>query len=229
MANMIPITSFFPLVKVYASEVPDPVAEQMIRLAAVEFCERTRCWRHIINRNIDAFNGGCGSPQIRVLPPYATIFQFEFAYFNGRKLESLQFSEVDVQPPESGPEFGNPDWITQSEPGTVRLLPAPDYSGVLNMSVFLKPVSSDDWHGAAYDTSEDDELNLLPDFLLSQQGEAISHGALARILAIPNQTYTDPARSEFYRMSFANKLDHRFDNNTLGQQRAQPRSKPHNF
>lgn len=226
MANMIPISSFFPLVKPYAPACPDPVAEQMIRLAAIEFCERTRCWRHIVQRRISGFDDGCRGGPIRILPPYATIFEFEFAYFNGSKLDALQFSEVDVAAPGQENEFiGFPAHITQTEPNTVMIIPAPDASGTLNMSIFLKPVGSDEWSGSSYDQEEDDDLNVLPDFLLIQQGEAITHGALSRILALPKQSYSNPEQAEFYRLSFKDKCDTRFQSNLRGQQRAQPRSK----
>lgn len=229
MASMIPITAFMPLVLPFAPTVPEPVAEQMIRLAAIEFCERTRCWRHIANRRIDAFNGGTASGTIRVLPPYATIFEFEFAYFNGEKLEPLQFSDIDVPSDDEGPEIGVPRYITQTEPNSVRMIPLPEESGSLHLSMFLKPIAMDEWEGSAYDRADDDDLNVLPDFLLTQQGETIQHGALARILAIPGQSYTDPSRSEFYRLSFASRLDTRFATNVMGQHKAQPRTRPQNF
>lgn len=230
MANLVPITSFFPLVLTFAPAVPEPVAEQMIRLAAVEFCERTRCWRHMVTRRVIGMEEECAAPQaIRIFPPYATIFEFEFAYFNGQKLDPMQFSDIDIQSPDEEQITGHPRNITQTEPGQVMLLPRPDASGSLNLSLFLKPLSMDDWEGSPYDSGEDDDLNVLPDFLMTQHGEAIQFGALARILAIPGQSYTDLARAEFYRLSFAAKLDSGFQMNLRGQHRAPPRSKPQTF
>lgn len=230
MATMTAISNFMPLVLPYAPAVPFPVAEQMIRLAAVEFCERTRCWRHILTRHVDAFNGGCGQPQIRILPPYATIFEFEFAYFNGEALTPTQFSDVDVRSEEQGgPEIGVPAHITQTEPNTVMLLPLPEASGSLQLSLFLKPVSTDEWSGGTYDFEDDDDLNVLPEFLLTQQGEILSHGALARILALPGQSFSDPREAARRAALFAQGLDSRFRTNLRGQQRAPTRTKPHSF
>lgn len=231
MANLIPITAFMPLVLTFAPTVPEPVAEQMIRLAAVEFCERTRCWRYMFTRRIGGLEEeACPAPgPVRLFPPYATIFEFEFAYFNGAKLAPMQYSDIDILPDDSDPVSGPPTHITQAAPGQIALIPRPDASGSLNVSAFLKPVASDEWSGSTYDMQEDDDLNVLPDFLLTQHGEAIQFGALARILAIPGQAYTDPARSEFYRLAFAAKLDSGFQINLRGQQRTPPRSKPSNF
>lgn len=229
MARMIPISSFLPLITIHASAVPHPVAEQQTRLAAIEFCERTRCWRHMIRRQIDVFDGGCGSPSIRLMPPYATIFEWEFAYFNEAKLTPMQFSDVDFTQRDSGDITGPPTHITQTEPGLVALIPPPDASGGLYMSVFLKPIGSDEWSGGTYDMDEDDDLNVLPDFLLTHHAESIARGALARILAIPGQTYTDMPRAAAYAADFHDRMDHRFNNNLRGQQRAPARARPHNF
>ena len=175
MARMIPIESFIPLVTVHASEAPHPVVEQQIRLAAIEFCERTRCWRHVFRREVS-----CPGGPIRIIPPYATIFEFEFAYFNDAALTPTQLTDIDFEP-------------TQD------------------------------------DTGEDDDLNMLPDFMLVQHAETIARGALARILAIPGQTYTDMARAGAYAADFRDRMDTRFNTGLRGQQRAPARSKTHSF
>lgn len=227
---MVPISSFAPLVQPYAPAAPFPMLEQAIRLAAVEFCERTRCWRHVVHRHIDVFNGGVGHGDIRIIPPYGTIFEFEFAYFNGKRLIPAQFSDLDIRPDDSnGPETGMPSYISQIRPGTLKMTPIPDESGSLHLSIFLKPVSLEDWDGPGYNDTADEDMNVLPEFLLVEQGEAISHGALSRLLSVPGQSFSDPAGASVYAASFMQKLDQRFDTNLRGQHRAPPRSRSHSF
>lgn len=255
MANMVPITAFFPLVLPFASGVPEPYAEQAIRLSAVRFCERTRCWRHLIKRRVDAFDVTLDPPaapmSLNILPPYATIFEFEFATWNGNPLTPTQFSEVSIQSPDAHvpgtvsawltspadapadtiaiPETGTPEYITQTDPQNVTLLPVPSEAGELYMSLFLKPVSSDGWEGSGYDVAQDDDLNVLPDFLLVQHGEDLANGALARIMSVPDQSYTDMQMAAVYGARFEQALDGKFQQNLRGQQRAQPRAKSHFF
>ena len=224
MARMIPIETFIPLVTVHASEAPHPVVEQQIRLAAIEFCERTRCWRHVVRREI-----GCPASPIRIIPPYATIWEFEFAYFNDAQLTPTQLTDIDFEPTETEAFSAPPTHISQMEPGQVLLFPRSSEPGLLYMSMFLKPIGSDDWDGGTYDIGEDDDLNMLPDFMLVQHAETIARGALARILAIPGQRYTDMARAGAYAADFHERMDTRFHSNLRGQQRAPARSKPHNF
>lgn len=226
---MIPISSFMPLVMTYASSAPYPVVEQAIRLAAVEFCERTRCWRQVVHRHIDVFSGGVAMGDVKIIPPYGTIFEFEFAYFNGCKLIPAQFSDLGASGDDQGPDVGMPRYISQSRPGSLRLTPLPDTSGSLHISIFLKPLTLDDWEPGGYGDDPDEDLNVLPDFLLTHHGEAIAHGALSRILSIPGQGFTDMAGASGYLASFQHKLDQRFDANLRGQHRAPPRSRSHSF
>ncbi len=224
MARMIPIESFIPLVTVHASEAPHPVVEQQIRLAAIEFCERTRCWRHVFRREVS-----CPGGPIRIIPPYATIFEFEFAYFNDAVLTPTQLTDIDFEPTQDDAFSAPPTHISQIEPGQVILFPRSNEPGLIYLSAFLKPIGSDDWNGGTYDTGEDDDLNMLPDFMLVQHAETIARGALARILAIPGQTYTDMARAGAYAADFRDRMDTRFNTGLRGQQRAPARSKTHSF
>lgn len=69
---------FLPMILPYAPGLPTMTAEHAVRLAAIEFCERTRCWRHAVDVVFSADNH-----QAVVAPDYATIHQFEFAVFSG--------------------------------------------------------------------------------------------------------------------------------------------------
>ncbi|MGP9790696.1 hypothetical protein [Roseinatronobacter sp. NSM] len=76
MANPIRLTEFLRYVLPHAPGVPDVLAEQYIRMAAIEFCERTKCWRKICHTHLDRKN-----TVALVAPNYAAIHQIEYASF----------------------------------------------------------------------------------------------------------------------------------------------------
>ena len=50
------LSQFLHMVLPYAPGLPVMTAEHELRLAAIEFCERTRCWRHMIEVEFDDEN-----------------------------------------------------------------------------------------------------------------------------------------------------------------------------
>lgn len=215
------LEDFFPLVLPNAPAVPVPVAEQCLRQAAVEFCERTRCWRHMVTRTVRR------DVSTVVTPSYAVIHEIESATFDGVRLQPTQFSHVE-QGQDPASLTGSPRYITQSEPGTVMLIPFQE--GTLILSLFLKPRSGvEPVVPSAYSDGPDVAANVVPEFLYSQFGEVIAAGALSRILALPNQTYTDPNRAGFYLAKFERAADSQFHHHIKGEHRAAARTRPSYF
>lgn len=215
-----PLEDFFPMILSNATGCPEPLAEQELRLAAVEFCERTRCWRQIIRRQLTRADLNM------VAPVYATIHEIETASWNGIPLDPVQFSMVQNDL-EGDTDTGIPAYITQDNPGSVTLFPFSP--GLLVLSVFLKPKVADDTASLSAYTEGADDINVLPEFLLVQHGESLAAGALARILSKPNQPFTDPNRAMEARGTFERAINSHFARNIKGQHRAPPRSKPHHF
>ena len=53
MTIPIQLTKFLPMVLPHVPECPHGVATFNLRLAAIEFCERTLCWRHLAKVTIE--------------------------------------------------------------------------------------------------------------------------------------------------------------------------------
>lgn len=217
---------FLPMILPYAPGLPVMTAEHAVRLAAIEFCERTRCWRHLIEVVFDEDNHMAAAA-----PDYATIHDFEFAVFQGenmdrRSLTPTQYSEIAPDGLElySG---SAPAHITQVSPGTVTIFPfAP---GTVSLSVFLKPRHGQDFANVANTAPLQDYLNQVPDFLLTQWGEAIAAGALARVLMMPACEWTNATLAGVRAMQFDAACDRHFSHNVTGQHRAPRRTKPSFF
>lgn len=216
----VPLSDFLPMVLPNAPGVPIPVAEFNLRLAAIEFCERTRCWRHVMTKALT------GQTITVIAPAYAAIHEFEHAAWNEEPLQPVQFSDIALEGTEPADQ-GPPRYISQAKPDSVILFP-PVTTGTLALSVFLKPRGGNEFGGNPDDPLED-AFDRVPEFMHAQHGEAIAYGALARILAIPKQQYTNPQMAGFYMQRFNAAMDAKFSANMRGQQRAPRRTHYHDF
>lgn len=182
-----------------------PAVHDAIRVAAQEFCTRTRLWReHDVIETIVEYDG------IMVAPTDAVIFEIESAVFDGYHLEPTSISWLDANKPGwRGWGEAQPVYITQTEPDTVKLVPA--YKGRLDLHVILKP---------------SDEAEYFPDWLADHYSQVIADGALAELLTIPAQEFTNPELAMFYAQRFDNRLNNMSSANLKGQQKARVRTKP---
>lgn len=199
------IEELLPQVIPYATGCADPTAIQHIRDAAVRFCERTRCWRHI-----DTFKTTNNHHQIMAVPLGAVLFEIEWAKFDNRELEA-KIPDVDTWHHQDQ-AYAYPRYITQVNPSCVSI--EPHAEGELMISLFLKPSQ---------------ETDMLPDFLVSHMARNIADGALATLLLLPNQPFTNPQMAMAFEAKFQASLDKNFDFNLRGQQRARKRTRANYF
>lgn len=203
---MTDIEEFLPKVLPFAPGCPEPVALEHIRNAAMEFCEETKLWRFD-----DSFDVG-NDPNVVCTPSGAVIHEIERCDFNGKKLDPAGIGWLDEHHPDwRSDDFrldGVPRYFTQIRPDTVRVVP--NQNGRLKVWLRLKP-------------SEDAEQ--LPDFIATQHRNLIGWGALAGILMLPNQTFTDPNRATYFQAKFDQALGRKSRLQSQGQQRAPIRTK----
>ena len=204
---MIELDVFLPNITPYAPGCPEPTAFAAIIKAAQTFCERTRLWRG--SSVIDVTPAG---PNPVTVPAGAELFEIESARFDSRDLQPISLSDLDHKHPRwRDLDNGAARWITQTEPGYVLLVPAS--TGALSLSTLLRPI---------------DNAEQLPD-LFSQYTQMIADGALADILMLPAQSYSDPQRAQFYALRFDNRIDSLCKLTIQGQQRAPVRSRARFF
>lgn len=212
-----PLSAFLPRVLPYVPGCPEILAVSHLRDAAIEFCERTKCWRHISKTTLSA-NG-----RAMVAPFTATVHLIEEATWDGKPLEPVQFTDISPDELTGNTTQSPPAYITQIEPGKVQIYPF-QAGGVLRVSAFLKPRAD-----AIYNTDAanpfDDANAVVPDFLFMQDAESIAHGALARIMAVPEHRFSNDVKAVFYRQLFDQACDRRFSRHMRGQQRAPVRVK----
>jgi hypothetical protein len=194
-----------PSIKVYAPGVADPTMYFGIRQAAIEFCERTRLWRHD-----DDFQVSSDDCEGIYAPSGAEIHQIEAVFFNGNELEPKSTAWLDehMRRWRAGEVTGQPRYYTQTKPDTIRLVPFD--AGHLALHFWLKPAQ---------------DADTLPDWMVDQHREVIAHGALGRILLIPNQSFTNAELGMAFAGSFARRLNELCAQGFSGQQRAPVRTR----
>lgn len=204
---MTDLDAFLTKVLPYAPGCPEPTAFEHIRNAASDFCETTRLWRFS-----DTFEVG-DSPNVMCTPQNAVIHEIERADFNGMQLRPQSIDWLDEHVPrwrsdEDMLTATQPDWYTQVWPDTIRVVPY--CTGRLKVWLRLKPAP---------------DADQLPDFLYREYGTVIGWGALANILMLPNQTFSDPNRAVYFQTRFDQALGRAAIRQSSGQQRAPVRVK----
>lgn len=211
------ISELLPYILPKAPTVPLPYAEFQARLAVIEFCERTRCWRQILKTNLTT-NGSA-----MIAPINATIHEFEEVTLNGNILTPTQFTEMDPDELTGEESAGPAKYIAQVTPGHVSVYPFE--TGTLRVSCFLKPQ-----HGQSVGTDAtsplSDAYNVLPKFMVTQYASALADGALYRIMSTNKQDFTDFEMAAVHKAAFDEACNKHFGSNLRGQQRAPVRVKP---
>ena len=176
----------------------------------MEFCEETKLWRFE-----DVFDVG-DDQNVVCTPQGAVIHQIERCDFNGKPLDPASVGWLDEHHPDwRSDEFtslGAPKYFTQLLPDTVRVVPHQE--GRLKVYLRLKP-------------SED--ADQLPNFIATQHRNLIGWGALAGILMLPNQPFTDPSRATYFQAKFDQGLGRKSRLQSTGQQRAPVRTRANFF
>lgn len=193
---------FIPNILPYAPGCAEPTAFASLIKAAQAFCERTRLWR-----DEDTFTVTPTSCNVVCAPEGADLFEIENALLDGNPLEPIALADLDKKYPRwRDMDTGQGQWITQIEPGSVLVVPK--CTGTLKLATFLRPA---------------EEADELPDFLPKLYRQCIADGALADILMLPGQPFTDPSRAQYYALRFEAKLSELTNRTLKGQQRAPTR------
>ena len=215
-AETIALDAFLPLVMPHCPGVPEFVATRNLRMAAIEFCERTRCWRHLASVQI----GQDG--QAIAAPCFAAIHLIERATFeDGRDLVPIQFSDVDEGAVQEA-VGGHPAYITQSRYDTVRVIPF--QPGRLDLSLFLKPVNGESF-GFSQGGVVRDHYDQIPEFMWTMHAEPIASGAISRILTQPDKPWTNPQLAAPHAARFEAAMNTHFGASVRGQHRARHRTR----
>lgn len=205
---MKPFSELFPYILPFAPSAPDPLVEQYARQAAIEFCQRTRCWRDVQELDVTG-----QEDEIVGAPQQSSIYEIESGHFKGasdqnwRRLERVEYDAINPDLMDSSvTELTAPKFLTQASFDTVIV--APRAAGTLRLVSYLTP-------------KPDAEYG--PDFIFERYPRIIADGVLSNILMLPEQPYTNPNLGALKAGMFNSACDQYFSLNVRGQQRAPAR------
>ena len=202
-------SAFLPMILPHVQECPTFVAERHVRDAAIEWCRRTRMWRHEIDQAVTE------NPITLTLPEHSTMFEIERLALGGHELTPVARPDLPI---DASGEAGNPRWLTQTAPGTIEVYPVAEAQ--LSGFVYLTPSKGMVFSGIQ------NAADVVPDWLFDVHGDAIAAGAVSRIMFLPRQPYSDPSMGAYHKARFDQAAREHADATIRGQQRAPKRTTP---
>lgn len=158
-----------------AGEPSDPVTQGAIRRAVIDFCTRTRLWKHMPSP-IDVAAGM--SAYDITAPADAAIVAALDVCFDGVPLVPTSFANLNATKPGWFNDPGPPRQYTQIEPSRILLASVPTGNLVDGLVVTVALAPSVTSTGA-------------PDWLMTQYRYALAEGAIAHLMLMPGKPWTD--------------------------------------
>lgn len=208
---MKPLSAFYPRILPYLPNCPEPLVDQVLVNAAIEFAEASLTLR----QNLDSFRTVVGKVEYDLDPPtkYHDINRVMGVTLNGKELSPGLFEAIrnDLPTATAIPRGFYTDRTDNTF--TLRLSPPPDKVYPVVVAVALRP--------ARNATQLDDDLfNIWIDPIVS--------GAIARAMQIPDQPFTNLPRAQELLASAAQQtVSSRIESNfglVRGSMRVRPRS-----
>jgi hypothetical protein len=176
-----PWSDFYDLVLPDVPSCTTAMADMVLRQSAISFCEQSLAWKYD-HSPISVLAGL--SEYGFVLSPGTAVHMVAYAALDGREL-NVCTGEAEAESWRS--LTGRPEYVSGRNI-TLALLPTPDSPGLLTLKVVLKPSPS----AAGID-----------DGIFDEYREAITHGALARLMLSPRKPYTNVQLAQYHAQQFA--------------------------
>jgi len=178
---------FLPNVLPYAPNVLDDQAIEAVRNACIDFCRETLFLQH----DLDPITVMAGANTYCIdVPKYNILGQVMGIYYESRRLERKSQYELEKMFSMNWQSLlGTPQAFTQLNPNdiTLALCPAETVQNAITGRFSYMPLRNS---------------TVVDSQLYQRYLEEISSGALATLLATPNQSYTDVAGAKTYESRF---------------------------
>lgn len=165
---------------------PDPVLEQAVVQTAYEFCDKTGAWDEV--QDPQALVAGTGDYDIDV-PPGAILMRVRNVWIDGQAVASETFERVAVM----SRDLGSPVYFNAAiDRAQIRLFPTPSADGgqMVVRAVYAPAMTA----------------TSLPDFLLQRHTDAISSGAKARLMLMPNMVWSNAQLGSYHSDRFTSGI-----------------------
>lgn len=169
-----------------AADPSDPVTENAIKRAVIEFCEKSWIWQHLP----DALDVTAGEATVDLEPlPGSDIAAVMAASLSGLPLDPKSLDWLNANEPRWRTERGTPRYFTQVDTEQLILARVPDASVTdgLTLTVALQPS-----HNATG----------FPKWIFNQHVYALADGAMAKLMLMPAKPWTDVVNGQDRRAKF---------------------------
>lgn len=188
----------------------DPMAEQAIRDAAIEFCQRSMVWTHIADpQSIVASNA-----IYDIEPPSgATLVEIKSIKVSNQTapLDPMSIDQLDQEYPDWRTATGEPFAFTQVEDAEFILAYVPDTSidDGLQITLTVQPARNS---------------TGIPEWINNRYQEVILAGAKARLMRKQGTAWYNPQQAADYRSEFDSGIAGAKEDSTLSSVRAAVRT-----
>jgi len=196
---------FFPYLIPLVPHVADPVAEQAVRDACIEFCKESLIWQEPMDP-ISSLKGE-GVYELDV-PTNTNLTHVVDLFYEERRLEKKSVSEIAARYHRDWMlREGTPCVFTMLNPNEVTLVPKPDkgITGALTGLLAFAPMR---------------KSTTIIDYVFEDYAEEIARGAASKLMLIPNQSWTDATMGGIYRKQFLSDCANARAHVNAGQVRA---------
>ena len=180
------LSAFYSRIMPYLPGCSEPMADQLLIDAAIEFCENSLA----IRQNLDPFYTRTGAAEYDLDPPsnQYTIARVMSVNLAGEELTPVMVETVrnDLSTVNARPRGFYTDRVDSTL--VLRVTPPPDGKYEVKVIAALRPARS---------------ATLLDDDLLNLWVAPLTQSALAKAMMIPDQPFTNPAMSAAMAMSAA--------------------------
>jgi hypothetical protein len=170
------LADFMPYILPLVPGCPAPLAEMTLRGVAIDFCT----YAPVAQQVLDPVDVYAGQAQYDIDVPYgANVTLILEAYYDGQRMQVIR-QDDDVR--EGGTA---PFALRQAADNTFTLYPTPtvDQDGVIVLRVATRPTML---------------AATLDDVLLADYAYEIGSGAVARLMLMPNQLFSNPQLAPTY-------------------------------
>lgn len=187
--------------------VPEPVAINAMRKAAIDFCERSRV--HVVDQTITLAAGYTSHP---FEPDNGTVVaRVEQAWIDG--VDIYPTTRLDLQSANANwaTISGTPTNYLQENTEEIILFPKPDSAQTLTLKVALKPSR---------------KSNGIEGWLVEKYLEEIMHGAAWKLLVMVGKPWAEPSAALYHKGAFDDGIQSARLDAQKGHVKAPLRTKP---
>lgn len=195
---------FIPYIAPEVPGCPEPLMEDAIRRACIEFCRRSEILREALPVDTVA-----GEDTVTLAPVGGDVARVYDVMIDDVPLDRTRRADT---PNDQDP--GEPDYYYVEGVNTLRLYPVPDAIYTLDVNVVVMPTAT---------------ATEVDDILLSQHRYTIAAGARAALFSMANQPWSNPAAADTNASYFMHQADKARTRTAKGGTNAPLRTRGHYF